>query len=357
MNIKRILICIYFLFICLSAAALSADTIKTLWSVSHFGDEDFFHRPSDIEIDRLQSFIYIADSGNHRVLVFDFNGKFIKIIGRKGQGTAEFVSPTGLYVFKDSRLAVADFINNRIQIFDKSGNFLRSINTKEVRVADLIFVNNKFYTIPSFGTSGPSLNMGSKEDAQPIVVVLDDQGNKIQDISVDDFPETHPFVRAIKHRVCLALSPENKLYLPYFAMNVIHVFDLDGTKVAEFKRPLPFKPITPKLEQQKSSKDGVIQMIASLDIVCNAAKFGPDNNLYILSHKESLHKRMKGIKKSEDLLPPPMQIEVIDPNSKEVVFYIATDPGVKAFALIDKGRLVYIHEDSEGELILKCIQF
>lgn len=361
MNIKRqILICFYFLFICISTAAHSAKTVKTLWSVSYFGEDDFFHQPSDIEVDRLQSLIYIADSGNHRIVVFDFEGKFIKTIGRKGQGPAEFASPTGLFIFQDSRLAVADFRNKRIQLFDKYGNFMRAINTKEINVADLIFVDEKFYTIPSFGTSGYSLNMGSKEDTQPLVVVLNDQGNKIHDITVDDFSETHPFIRAIKHRVCLSISPEGKLYLPYFAMNMIQVFDRDGTKVAEFERPLPFKPIIPRLEQQRSFKTGekgVIQMSASLDMVSKAAQFGPDRNLYILSYKESFHKLIKGIKGPEDLPSPSMQIEVIDPNSHKVAYYIATDPGVQAFALMDKNRLVYIHEDSEGELVLKCIQF
>lgn len=357
MNIKqRRLFYVYPLFICLLAPAHSANTIETLWSVSYFGEDDFFHQPSDIEVDRTQSLIYIADSGNHRIVVFDFEGKFIKTIGRKGQGPSEFASPTGLYILKNSQLAVADFGNKRIQLFDEYGNFMRSINTREVSVADLIFVDNKFYTIPSFGTTGYSLNMSSKEDTQPLVVVLDDQGNKLQEITVDNFPEPHPFIRAIKHRVCLAISPEGKLYLPYFAMNMIQVFNPDGTKVAEFERPLSFNPITPKLEQQRSPKKGVIQMSASLDIVSRAAQFGPGRYLYILSYKESFHERMKGIKKREDLLPPPTQIEVIDADSHKVVYYMATDPGVKAFALMDKDRLVYIHEDSDGELILKCIQ-
>jgi len=358
MNIKRQrLIFFVFLWICLSAIVHPANPPRTVWSVSYFGEDDFFHQPSDIEIDQQQSLIYIADSGNNRIVVFDFKGKFIKTIGRMGQGPGEFAKPTGLEIFKDSCLAVADFDNRRIQILDKYGNFVRAVNTKEVNVADLIFVDDKFYTIPSFGTSGFRLNMGSKEETQPLVVVLDEQGNKIQDVTVDDFPEPHPFIRAVKHRVCLCLSSEGKLYLPYFAMNIIQVFNPDGTKVAEFERPLPFKPITPKLEQQISPEKGVVQMRASLDIISKAAKFGPDRKLYILSCKESTHQRMKGAKKPEDLPPPSMQIEMIDPNSYKVAHYIATDPGVQAFALMDKSRLVYIYEDIKGELTLKCIQF
>ncbi len=36
---------------------------------------------------------------------------------------------------------------------------------------------------------------------------------------------------------------------------------------------------------------------------------------------------------------------------------IACDPGAKAFGVMDGGRLVYIYEDAEGELTLKCVKY
>ena len=52
-----------------------------------------------------------------------------------------------------------------------------------------------------------------------------------------------------------------------------------------------------------------------------------------------------------------MHIDVIDKDTHEVIRHIECDPGAMAFAVIDKDRLVYIYEDSEGELIFKCIQY
>jgi hypothetical protein len=71
--------------------------------------------------------------------VFNFEGKFLKIIGSKGQGPAEFSKPTGLSVLEDGGLAVADVGNSRIQIFDKDGKFVKSISVKGVQVADMIY--------------------------------------------------------------------------------------------------------------------------------------------------------------------------------------------------------------------------
>lgn len=347
-------------FLLISFFALSgrpAEKINTQWSISYFGEDDFFHQPSDIEVSPKQSLIYIADSGNHRIVVFDYEGNFIRIIGKKGKGPGEFVKPTGLYVSDDSSVAVADINNNRIQIFDSSGGILFSVNTKEVRVADLLIIDDKFYTISSFGVSGYNLMMDVKKNTQSLVVVLDKEGNKIQSMTVSDFPENHPFIRSIKNRVSISLSPDGKLFLPYFALNVIQVFNLDGSRIAQFDRPLSFKPITPRLENQKSPRKGVIQMSANLDFVNIASKFGPDGYLYILTCNESLQHRKKKSKEPSYLSSLPMHFDVIDPDSHKKIRSITCDPGVKAFAIMDKSRLVYIHEDAEGELVLKCILY
>ncbi len=106
-------------------------------------------------------------------MVFDFDGKFIRTIGNKGQGPGEFSRPSGASVCRDSSPAVADYGNNRIQIFDGSGKFLRSLNTKEIRAADLVVIDDRFFTVPTFGTSGFDVNMGSDAEILPLVVVMD----------------------------------------------------------------------------------------------------------------------------------------------------------------------------------------
>jgi len=350
---------LYFLFIFIFLFALSvyATSVKTIWSVSSFGNDDFFYKPSDVEADLNRSLIYIADSGNNRVLVFDFGGKLIKIVGSKGQGPAEFANPTGLCILDDSRLAVADYNNNRIQIFDKSWDFLKSINTKETRAADMVFVKEKIYTISSFGYSGYSLEMSSEQDIQPLVNILDEEGNRVQSILGYDFPDHHPFLRAIKSRVCLAVLPEERIYLAYFALNLIQVFNYKGEKVAEFKRPLPFKPMTPKLVRQISDAQGRTAMSAILDFVTRQASFGPDGNLYLLTNLQSNKERRKKEARDKELPPPPMRIEVINPKTHKALKYIPCDPGTKTFTVIGVNRLAYIYEDSEGEIILKCVGY
>lgn len=340
----------------LSLFCLWAAPAKTIWSFSYFGEDDFLYMPSDIEVDHVRSLIYIADSGNSRILIFDFDGKLRKIIGREGQGPAEFSRPSGLFIFEDGGLAVADHYNKRIQLFDKSGEFIKIITPKSVDAADLIFRDDKIYTIPTFGMSGYSPDLRSKKETQPLVNVLDLEGNVIQTISVDDFPESQAFLRAIKHRVCLTLTEDGRLFLPHFAMNVIHVFDLNGKKITEFDRPLPFKPEFPQLVQQSQSKDGIIRMQAKMDVVTHDAEIGPDGNLYLLTFTESIMKRLER-EDSKKLPAVGSKIDIIDTNTHKLIRSFDIDGDTGCFGVLDNNRLVYAYEDSEGELFLKCIEY
>jgi len=198
--------------------------------------------------------------------------------------------------------------------------------------------------------------MHSEKDTQPLFKILDNQGNLIQSVSVDDFPESHPFLRAIKHRVCLALSKDGKLYIPHFAMNMIHVFDLEGKKISEFDRALPFKPGTPKIVRQ-ISKDGIIRMQATFDFITKDARIGPDGNLYLLTFTESYMDRAKRKDKGMELPPHPLRIDVIDTETHEVMRHIEIDGDTRVFSLLNENRIVYVYVDNEGEVIFKCIQY
>ena len=41
----------------------------------------------------------------------------------------------------------------------------------------------------------------------------------------------------------------------------------------------------------------------------------------------------------------------------KILRYIPCDGGTRSFAAMGNSRLVYLYEDSEGELHLKCIQY
>lgn len=94
-----------------------------VWKIAADGGQTKFgnlDHPWGIAISPLTGNLYVADSGNHCIRVFDGAGNFIETIGSAGAGDGEFSGPRGLAFDKDGRLYIADSLNNRIQVFEPS---------------------------------------------------------------------------------------------------------------------------------------------------------------------------------------------------------------------------------------------
>ena len=76
--------------------------------------------------------IVVADCSNHRIQVFDRNGKFMLKFGSKGRGNGQLKQPGGVTVDqRNNQIVVADTNNHHIQIFDEKGTFLVFLDQRE----------------------------------------------------------------------------------------------------------------------------------------------------------------------------------------------------------------------------------
>ena len=64
--------------------------------------------------------VFVADSDNHRVLLFDPNGEPLAQIGGRGSGAGKLDSPADVTVDPNGVVYVADCNNHRIQVFAPS---------------------------------------------------------------------------------------------------------------------------------------------------------------------------------------------------------------------------------------------
>jgi DNA-binding beta-propeller fold protein YncE len=91
--------------------------------------------PTDVVTDPANGDVYVAESHTDvedpnlvgRISVFDKSGKFLRIIGKTGQGPGEFRTPHGLEFDSQGRLIVADRHNHRIQILSKDGKYISEL--------------------------------------------------------------------------------------------------------------------------------------------------------------------------------------------------------------------------------------
>ncbi|MBN1557731.1 MAG: S8 family serine peptidase [Lentisphaerae bacterium] len=74
--------------------------------------------------------IWVADTDNHRIQIFDAAGAFVASIGEYGSASGKFKLPAGLSVDADTGIAwVADTGNHRIQAFNGAGGYLWKFGT------------------------------------------------------------------------------------------------------------------------------------------------------------------------------------------------------------------------------------
>jgi len=81
-------------------------------------------QPSDISVGPKGD-VYLVDGVNNRVLVLNSRGKIKFSFGKQGTGPGEFKHPLGIDISDESKVFIADSGNHRIQVFDLKGNFLR----------------------------------------------------------------------------------------------------------------------------------------------------------------------------------------------------------------------------------------
>lgn len=89
------------------------------------GMDVVLNAPADVLYDETRDYIFIADTGNNRIVVTDSKFNCVKIISQfEYEGNIEsFNTPSGVFVTSDGRLYVADTKNSRIVIFDKDLEF------------------------------------------------------------------------------------------------------------------------------------------------------------------------------------------------------------------------------------------
>jgi DNA-binding beta-propeller fold protein YncE len=100
-------------------------------------------RPGGIAIDKDRNRLYVADAKAARIAVFDVSSfQFLNYIGGPGKPplheNGKFFGPTNVAVDREGNIYVADTLNYRIQIFDPSGKFLRAFGAQGDRPGEFI---------------------------------------------------------------------------------------------------------------------------------------------------------------------------------------------------------------------------
>ncbi len=81
--------------------------------------------------------LYVTDIGDHTVKILTSGGKLTKKIGGRGSKEGKFSFPNALCVDTNGLIFVADSNNGRVQVFDSNGSYLRQLKGSGTRKLSL----------------------------------------------------------------------------------------------------------------------------------------------------------------------------------------------------------------------------
>jgi hypothetical protein len=207
-------------------------------------------KPGNFAIDSRNR-VYIYESSDGVIKVFDDKGQFLRDIGGEGQGPGEFVQAFFLGFCPDGRLLVTDFQAQRTSFFSPEGDFLTSTQwTDNISVPHLILDNA--YVVQTF-TAGRGF------DSKLFLKTVDFAGKEIKSWGEFVVPESKNITRSITGGGSVTMggrvpySPgsvfagDERLRRIYHCLNnayLIEVYDAEGRLFLKIDRPYERVPVT-----------------------------------------------------------------------------------------------------------------
>ena len=195
-----------------------------------------FKEPSDIVQDSVGN-LYLLDTGSNRIQKLDSEGKFIKTIGRKGQGPGEFQAATSMDIDKDNSLFVFDLGSRRIEVLSSEGKPLRTIKFHTVPPGRIRLLENGL--IVKGGYLGSGVLMGWQKKLPKLLEILDLKGKtKLTFGEATDYRDgiTNHYANIFE----LDTDAEKNICLSFRFQNIIEKYAPDGKLLWQADRPLNY---------------------------------------------------------------------------------------------------------------------
>lgn len=182
------------------------------WVATVYGDGGvFLNQPRSVYVHNNQ--IYVSDTSNHRVVVFDYNGRYVRKFGDAGDEKTRLEFPYGVAVV-GNEVFVADAGRMKVAVYDMAGNFVRYFGEGVLKKpVNIVYHDGKLYFT---------------DVVRQQVVVTDTSGKELFSIGKPGQKEPGEFYFPNG----LAVAPDGRIFVADTNNSRVQVFDPQGKFLA-----------------------------------------------------------------------------------------------------------------------------
>ena len=103
--------------------------------------EEYLFVRITLDVDENEN-IYVLDSRNSNIRVYDKNGIYKKTIGKRGEGPGEMVGPIGIQITPQNEIMINNSTRRRLPFFSLSGEYLRQISLSTIPMSPRLKVDS-----------------------------------------------------------------------------------------------------------------------------------------------------------------------------------------------------------------------
>jgi len=215
-------------------------------------EEYMFSRLIGIAVDKEER-IYVLDSKEAHIKVFDKNGDYVRTVGKKGLGPGEMSLPFSICITSQNEIMVQDLNSHRIMFFSLDGRFIKSLST-----AKIIIVGS------SIDAKGNIIGIVSIRGPEKQVIELkkfDSNLNYLFSFGSSSLPSRSPTFNPFKPELCWAVSKEDNVICGYPNAYEFEVFDSEGKVIRKVVKDYkPVKITQEEIEERKKRLPGPMKL-------------------------------------------------------------------------------------------------
>lgn len=228
---------------------LKLNLVREWGGIEPTQEEQIFVEPRDIEIGR-DGLIYILDSGDNKIQVFDESAKFVRTIGKEGKGPGEFSYLNDIVLDDQNHLIVSDELNQRIQILDSQGKYLGGFKLGHTNPPMIVLTQRNEFVM---------FNMGLRKKSPALFLRVDYEGKIVGEIAKQQKLKSSR-KNLIRFLSYYASDDQGNLCVAYHHRPLLEKYASSNEFLWEASYELPFK-----MKNPEGSWDEIIARGLSLD--------------------------------------------------------------------------------------------